>query len=233
MRYCSQSRSMYRANVPNQIYILAIIKNIRKVSILFLLLIWWTKQQLKKKTIQNWNKIWKYTFILQWHQYIIPLKCFISKEKTSSSPAIEGLFWKSCLLFYFVDPWCQSWWYGNKGWIFPTIFHSILLLWDRWQQRGSLTKQCPTWKCVWNKGMDTQFLHVRKMVPIAIHGHLLNIYGDQTVGGEWCISAVMTAGHLCWSRFLQVQHAGSCLLLVKMVVTMLKNILWLRICSKK
>lgn len=49
MRYCSQSRGMYRANVPNQIYILAIIKNIRKVSILFLLLIWWTKQQLKKK----------------------------------------------------------------------------------------------------------------------------------------------------------------------------------------
>lgn len=53
MRYCSQSRSMYRANVPNQIYILAIIKNIRKVSILFLLLIWWTKQQLKK----NYTKL--------------------------------------------------------------------------------------------------------------------------------------------------------------------------------
>lgn len=55
MRYCSQSHSMYRANVPNQIYILAIIKNIWKVSILFL--IWWTNQQLKKKTTKQLYKI--------------------------------------------------------------------------------------------------------------------------------------------------------------------------------
>jgi len=27
----------------------------------------------------------------------------------------------------------------------------------------------------------TEFLHAEKMAPIDIHGHLLNIYGDQTV----------------------------------------------------
>lgn len=49
MRYGSQSHSMYRANVPNQIYIPAITKNIGKVLVLFLLLIWWSKQQFKNK----------------------------------------------------------------------------------------------------------------------------------------------------------------------------------------
>jgi len=35
---------------------------------------------------------------------------------------------------------------------------------------------------------------------------------------EWCISAVvvLTGGHLCWCRFWQAWHAGSCSLLMKM-----------------
>ena len=33
----------------------------------------------------------------------------------------------------------RCWWYGSMGWTFPLIVCSILLLCDRWQQRGSLT----------------------------------------------------------------------------------------------
>ena len=29
------------------------------------------------------------------------------------------------------------WCYGSRGWTFPPISHCILLLYDRWQQRGS------------------------------------------------------------------------------------------------
>jgi len=44
----------------------------------------------------------------------------------------------------------------------------------------------------------TEFLHVEKMAPTDIHWHLLNIDGNQTVdvntvGNEWCVSAVVTA----------------------------------------
>ena len=48
-------------------------------------------------------------------------------------------------------------------------------------------------------------------------------------GGGWFFSAVTTAtmGHLCWERYLQEQHIGSCSSLAKnaelMVVTMWKN----------
>ena len=28
------------------------------------------------------------------------------------------------------------WWYSSRSWTFPPIFHYILLLCDRWQQRG-------------------------------------------------------------------------------------------------
>ena len=35
-------------------------------------------------------------------------------------------------------------------------------------------------------------------------------------GGEWCISAVVTVGHLCWCRLLCAWHAASCSSVVKM-----------------
>ena len=41
-----------------------------------------------------------------------------------------------------------------EGLNLPTISHYILLPWDRWQQRGSLTKWCLTWKSVWSKGVE-------------------------------------------------------------------------------
>ena len=47
----------------------------------------------------------------------------------------------------------RCWWSGSRGWTFPPIPLYILLMYNRWQQRGSLTKWCLTWKCVWSKGM--------------------------------------------------------------------------------
>jgi len=46
------------------------------------------------------------------------------------------------------------WWYGNRVWTFPPIFHYVLLPCDRWQQRDSQTKWHLTWKCIWSKGVS-------------------------------------------------------------------------------
>ena len=75
------------------------------------------------------------------------------------------------------------WWYGSTGWTFPPTFHYILLLCDRWQQRGSLTNWHLTWKCMWNKGEGVSLNSPmwKKMALIDIDLHKLNIYGDQTV----------------------------------------------------
>jgi len=37
---------------------------------------------------------------------------------------------------------------------FPPISYYMLLPCDGWRQRGSLMKQCLTWKCGWSKGMS-------------------------------------------------------------------------------
>ena len=44
------------------------------------------------------------------------------------------------------------WWYGSRSCALPPILHYILLLCDRWQQRGSVTKEHLTWKCIGSKG---------------------------------------------------------------------------------
>ena len=46
------------------------------------------------------------------------------------------------------------WWDGSRGWTFPPAFHGMLLLCDRWQQRGTLTEWRLTWKCGWSKAVE-------------------------------------------------------------------------------
>ena len=53
----------------------------------------------------------------------------------------------------------RCWWYGSRGRTFPPVSHYLLLPWDRWKQRGSLTEWHLTWKC-W---CVTEFLHAEKM----------------------------------------------------------------------
>ena len=59
---------------------------------------------------------------------------------------------------YFIilahDIWGGCWWCGSRVWNFPPIFYYVLLLCDRWQQRGTLTEWWLTWKCVWSKGVS-------------------------------------------------------------------------------
>ena len=59
----------------------------------------------------------------------------------------------------------------------------------------------------------TEALHVEKIAPTDINCHLFNVCKDQTVDGA---VTTVTVGHLRQYRFLQVQHAGSCLSLAKM-----------------
>ena len=59
------------------------------------------------------------------------------------------------------------WWYGRRDWAFLPIFHYILVLRDRWQQRGSLTTWCLTWKCIWSKSMSLN--SSKKIALINIH----------------------------------------------------------------
>jgi len=86
---------------------------------------------------------------------------------------------------------CGFWRYGSGGWTFPQIFHYILLLCSRWQQRGSLTEWCQTWKWVWSKGMELNSSIWKKFAPIDIHWCLLNVNGDQIVNmstvGRWVV----------------------------------------------
>ena len=69
----------------------------------------------------------------------------------------------------------RCWWYGSRGWTFPPISHYMLLLCDKWQQRGSLTEWCLTGKCVWIKGVSLNFSMQKKQYP------LTSISGDQPV----------------------------------------------------
>ena len=81
-------------------------------------------------------------------------------------------------------------------WTFQIIFHYSLLLCDRQQQRGSLTKWHLTWKCVWMKG--NWIPSCRKMAPTDIHQFSWAFMESKQWmwaqwGSGWCVSAVATA----------------------------------------
>jgi len=75
----------------------------------------------------------------------------------------------------------RCWWYGSRSWTFSPIFHFILLPWDRWQQRGRLTKWGLTWKCVWSKGVSLNSSVQKKQHLININWLLLYTDGGQKV----------------------------------------------------
>ena len=92
------------------------------------------------------------------HQAIqVQLKKFIKRSISAIEPATKEMY-KGCsksnasyltMLAHNVRGGC--WWYGSTAWTFPPITHYILLLFDRWQQRGSPTKRCLTQKYRWSK----------------------------------------------------------------------------------
>jgi len=72
-------------------------------------------------------------------------------------------------------------WYGYRVWTFPPIFCYMLLLCNRWQQRGSLTERCLTWKHVWSKWVEPSSSMQKKWYPLTFIDACLKASGDQTV----------------------------------------------------
>ena len=62
----------------------------------------------------------------------------------------------------------RCWWYGGREWIFLPRFHYILLLCDRWQQRGSMTEWHLTWKCLWSKGVSINSSMWKRLRPLTL-----------------------------------------------------------------
>jgi len=130
---------------------------------------------------------------------------------------------------------------GSQDWIFPPVFCYILLLCDRWQQRGSLLKCHLTWECKWSKGWNW-ISTCRKNCT----------YWDSSTLAECLWRSNSGFGHSkaeggafqWWQQWQWITSAGKdfykysmqalvhCLRKCIMMVTILKNsILWLRICS--
>ena len=113
-------------------------------------------------------------------------------------------------------------WYGSRGWTFPPIFHYILLLCDRWQQRGSLTECHLTWKCIWRKDVPLNCSLQKKWYsPMFTGACWMLMETTQWMWAQWCCGwcfstlATTTVGQLCWCRFSHARHAGSCSSLAK------------------
>jgi len=100
------------------------------------------------------------------------------------------------MLAYSIRGGCS--WYGSRGWTFLLIFHSILLLCDRWQQRGDVTKLCLTWKYMWSKDVSFNFSMQKKMHPLTFtDAYWTLMETNQWLwalwGGGFCVSgAVIT-----------------------------------------
>ena len=116
----------------------------------------------------------------------------------------------SCFIVMACDVRVGCWWYDSRGWTFPPIFHSMLLLCDRWQQRGSLTEWCLTWKCIESKGVSlNSCMWGKKWHP------LMNQWASAQWAGGWYISAVVTVtwktSHVLDSHaYLWVWHYRRC-----------------------
>ena len=158
-----------------------------------------------------------------------PAVSFMDQIKEGCSKSNASCF---MILAHNVRGGCQ--WYGSRGWTFPPIFHYILLLCDRWQQRGSLTKWCQPWKCIWSNSVSMNSSMQKKMAPTDIPWCLLNVYGYQTVDVGtvrwWVVHFSSGDSDLRSSPLVQVLTCMACRLLFiagenaqLMVATMLKN----------
>jgi len=124
------------------------------------------------------------------------------------------------------------WWYGSRGWTFPPMFHYVLLLCDRWQQRGTLTELQAMQKCRWRKGValnSSMWKSWHRLTSLLLEECLCRQNRGCEPNEELCgmFQQWQQWQWVTWHRFWQVWHAGSCLSLEKnawlMVVSMLKN----------
>ena len=90
----------------------------------------------------------------------------------------------SCFIMFTRYVRIRCWWYGSRNWTFPQVFHYVLLLCNRWQQRDWMTSDMEVDvdvkpRCV------TVFLYKEKMALTDISRLFLNVYGDQIVDVQW------------------------------------------------
>jgi len=86
-----------------------------------------------------------------------------------------------------------KWWYGSRGWTFPPVFCHVLLPCDRWQQRGSLTQWCLSWKCIWCKSVKPNSSMQKKWHPLTFVSACWMFMETKQWVWVWCVSAVATA----------------------------------------
>ena len=90
----------------------------------------------------------------------------------------------------------RYWRYSSIGWTFPPISHYMLLPYNRWQQRGSLTEWRLTWKCVWSKGGSQNSSMQKKRHPLtSADGFSVFLHTNQWMwaqwSGGWCVSSLV------------------------------------------
>ena len=88
----------------------------------------------------------------------------------------------------------RCWWYC-RSWTFPPIFCYSLLLYDRLQQRGSLTKCYLIWRCVWSKDVSlNSSMQIKWHSLTFMDAWWTSVETKEWAqwGGEWWISAVAT-----------------------------------------
>ena len=82
-------------------------------------------------------------------------------------------------------------------------------------------RQSDKMTCIWSKGVSLNSSMWKKLHPLTfINACWMFIETKHWIwaqwGGGWCVSAVVTLGHLCWYKLLWAWHAGSYSSLVKM-----------------
>ena len=87
-------------------------------------------------------------------------------------------------------------------------------------REGSLTEWHLTWIGVWSRDLPLNSSGQKKLHPLTfIDTYWTFMETKQCMwaqwGGRYCISVLLTAGYLCWCRFLQARRADSCSLVAK------------------
>jgi len=86
----------------------------------------------------------------------------------------------------------ESWWYGSRGPTFSPMLHSMLLLCDRWQQRGSLTEWHLAWKYIWSNMQMSHHEMKRILISSSIEisglqpGNCVHSWILASLSWKWC-----------------------------------------------
>jgi len=117
----------------------------------------------------------------------------------------------------------RCWWYGSRGWIFPPMFHYILLL----RGRGAL----------WQNGIWCQSAHEAKVHPWippcrekkGTHWHSSTLAEYFWRPNRGCEHSEEVSGTFHECNMQHVHHWWKCIVVV--VATLRNSLLMLRICS--